>query len=108
MINLLVVCFCKPDWPNREVPIIVLTTHNDQATVPAAHANDGNLLDATRSLTGYIEIMGNSGKLGPQVIIKHLDAIISLVHLVGSSNTKRADVVASLQKLVGQRVHRVS
>lgn len=74
----------------------------------AMQANDGNLLDATHSLTGYIEQMGNSGRLDPLVIIKHLEAILSLVHLGGEDHEARADVVDSLQELVKQRMRRAS
>lgn len=74
----------------------------------AAQANDGILLDATHSLTGYIEVMGNSGGLDPRVIIKHLEAIMSLVQLADTGQSERVEMVQNLQKLVQKQMRHAS
>lgn len=69
----------------------------------ALQADDLNLEQASKSLTQYIESMGASGLMENKVVDMHLQALMSLVHLPDSDETKKAAVVKSLLALVRKK-----
>jgi hypothetical protein len=69
-----------------------------------AHASfDTPLAEAARSLVGYIEACGLSGRLDSEVVDIHVGAMMNLTNPARRREQRDQDVIAGLHKVVARR-----
>jgi CheY-like chemotaxis protein len=70
----------------------------------ARAAADAPLVDAVRSLVGYIDACGLSGRLDSEVVDIHIGAMVNLTHPERRREQRDHDVIAGLHKVVARRL----
>ncbi|PHR60036.1 MAG: hypothetical protein COA47_08270 [Robiginitomaculum sp.] len=84
----------------------VMTLYRASQTLweDAAEHEDNHLEEIAKSLIGYVQAMGASGKLEIKVIAKHIDAIHQLKDLIEQGNTDPSSMLNELKKHVADQV----
>jgi hypothetical protein len=73
----------------------------------AEEINDDALQFGASELVRYLEAVGATGRLDPDAVRTHVQALYQLAHLPGTLTAERRDLATSLRAMVDKKLHLV-